>query len=140
MKCTKCKSNKDDKLFKTIKKSICFDCEIKSFERKIAKYSGFNMGVNSLNRELENIMIITHYATNVFKLPRRKVLGLLLIGKAQVYRPDMVYLLEPNEKDDGFISKILERDNYICHFCGNSGITAKYINGKLITICENCVN
>jgi len=142
MKCTKCKSKKDVLSFKNSKKSICFDCEVEMIQKKIAKYSACNMGLNSLNRELEEFIVVSHYTTRVFKLPKRAVLGLLLVGEAQVYKPDMIYLLKHHEKDENIKCAILERDNYTCRFCGNYGSSNSVAirDGRLVCVCEKCAN
>jgi len=142
MKCTKCKLKKDTLSFKNSNKSICFDCEVKMIQKKIAKYSACNMGLNSLNIGLEEFIVVSHYTTRVFKLPKRIVFGLLLVGEAQVYKPDMIYLLKPHEKDENIKYAILERDNYTCYSCGNYGNSnsVAVTDGKLVCVCEKCAN
>jgi len=148
LKCRKCRSDIAGYLGKH-KSQFCFNCDIKYLEKKIAKYSGCNLGLNGLNRDLDEFITVSHYTSRIFKLPRKIVLGLLLVGDAQVYKPDMIYLLKPNMRDEDVISAILKRDNYKCHCCGGQGNMVKYIiedlnnkkrKCKLVSVCEKCAN
>lgn len=73
------------------------------------------------------------------QMPLEKALEEIGTGRAKVLAPNMIVLLEPLKP---VRMRVLERDNYICYFCGDFGNTLEHLQpvskgGR--TTMDNCV-
>lgn len=145
--CVKCHIPKHTTQFRT-NKYMCMKCEIETIMIKVAKYQSNNIGLENLDTSLENIIVKSKYLNSTYLLPLESTISLVKEGKAQVYKPDMIYMI--NHEKNSWIVKynVFERDSYTCHYCGDKGDTVDHIHPKskggefteenLVCCCSDC--
>ena len=145
-KCIKCNEEKELHYFKN-EKLICNKCKREKNKNNFEKrFKNIDLGLKGLNTNLENIIYIREY--NVcYKIDIKKAIELIKENEAKVYKEDIIYSTKKcNYK---FLKEeILERDNYICYYCGKFGKTVDHIipiskggewkEDNLVCCCRKC--
>lgn len=146
--CIKCGLEKEIYYFRNPNKNICVKCEIERTLNRMKKYRENSMGLENLDIALENIITLSQDLKATYTLPLPDAIDLVTKNKAQVYKPDMIYMIDP--EDDNWVVRysVLEKDNYECHYCGKFGNTVDHIIPKskggefteenLVCSCQEC--
>jgi len=146
--CTKCEIEKDDSQFRGSKTKQCIQCEIDKAMTKMLKFKNNDIGLENLDTTLENIIVKSKYLISTYTLPLESAIWLIKEGKAQVYKPDIIYRI--SHENESWIVRyhVNERDNYKCHYCGNKGNTVDHVIPKskggefteenLVRCCGDC--
>lgn len=115
--CIHCETPKQLNQFRKPTKNICMKCEIIKIQEKMLKFIYTDIGLEGLDTTLETIVCKSKYLTSTYSLPTDKAIEYILKGKAQVYRSDMIYRTDFEDENWIVRYEVLERDNYICHYC-----------------------
>lgn len=148
MQCRECEKDKEVSSFRIQDNDLCIQCERELTYQRMKKYQESNIGLENLDTSLENIFVKSKYLIYTSSIPLEKAIKLVENNKAHVYKPDMIYRLDPEE--DSWVVKlnVLERDSYKCHYCKEYGDTVdhiiprseggKYTEENLVCSCKNC--
>jgi len=146
--CTKCKISKPILQFRNPAKTKCIQCEKDKILTKMLKYQNTNIGIENLDTTLKNIIVLSKHLNGHFTVPLELAIEFVQKGRAQVYKPDMIYRTDYERNSWMTRLNVLERDSNKCHYCGEIANTVdhilpvskggKYTEDNLISCCHAC--
>lgn len=145
--CERCNELKEVVLFKNPNKSVCRKCEREKLIQKMNKFESVNLGAENLNTNTDKIQVIGKYFNFNEFISLGRAIELVNNNKAQVYQPETIYFIV--DEDNQIVrEEVLERDLFICHYCGNYGDTVdhiipkgqggEYTHKNLVCCCKKC--
>lgn len=145
-KCERCREEKEQFYFKG-KKLVCKKCEREKLKTKIKKFEDKNLGLIALDCNLDKIYVIGKFFNFNYYTTVNDAVRLVENRIAQVYNSDTIYIVK-SEEDIIIKEEVLERDRYICYYCGKFGNTVdhlvpkskggEYTHDNLVCACQKC--
>jgi len=123
--CIRCEKEKDDKDFKNERKQICIQCTTEKRIEKMKKFKSIDLGIEALDKTLPYIQLLGVRFRK--EISYDEAYELVKVGKATVHNFDTIFMHKDIEE---IRIKVLKRDNYICHYCGEYGDTVDHVIPK----------
>ena len=116
--CPQCNIPQEIYQFRKLTNDICMKCESLKVYEKMLKFLYTDIGLEKLDKSLEEIIVKSKYLTATYTVPLEKAIKYIVEGRAQVYKPDMIYRIDHEDENWIVRYEVLERDDYKCHYCG----------------------
>jgi len=147
--CPQCNTPQEIYQFRKLTNDICMKCEsLKVYERML-KFLYTDIGLENLDKSLEEIIVKSKYLTATYTVPLEKAIKHVINNRAHVYKPDMIYRTDYEDENWIVRYEVLERDNYRCHYCGKHTDESvdhilprskggRYTHENLLCCCHDC--